>query len=474
MRGDRGDRAGRGALRPRPGVRQQGRAADRARLPRTRQGITSSATATRTRNSSTSRCSRCASGSNASSCWKPRPSCRSSGSEPPPRRAPDAGHPRQARRQGRGPLERIERGPQHLRPDDGADRRAGRCAARARATRLPAAAALPPRVRRSRTSATSAAGCRGLPVLRGAQAGGAAMGYLDLGGGLGVDYDGSQTNSNYSKNYSLDEYSSDVIETIMTALAGDHVLCAPRCSSPESEPPRDGILFLDPAVQHPRCDELQRPGDAAPVVPAEEHELVKDLHGIERRERQDRQGVLQRRDLLPPEIRDPVPPRTDPAAFAFPRGEHIPAHRVGASSSPGAAEGPSACRPGFDDLEESLADIYYGNFSVFQSLPDVWAIEQVFPDHPGAPAYRAAHAPRHSRRHHLRLRRQDRPLHRVGRPAAHAARAFVRRKPAVLLRRLPWWAPTRNPLATCTTSWATPMSRACASATTAASSSRAR
>src|SRR6185295_1014760 len=34
---------------------------------------------------------------------------------------------------------------------------------------------------------------------------------------------------------------------------------------------------------------------------------------------------------------------------------------------------------GFEGLEESLADIYYGNFSVFQSLPDVWAINQVFP-----------------------------------------------------------------------------------------------
>jgi len=34
---------------------------------------------------------------------------------------------------------------------------------------------------------------------------------------------------------------------------------------------------------------------------------------------------------------------------------------------------------GFEGLEESLADIYYGNFSVFQSLPDVWAIDQVFP-----------------------------------------------------------------------------------------------
>jgi arginine decarboxylase len=32
-----------------------------------------------------------------------------------------------------------------------------------------------------------------------------------------------------------------------------------------------------------------------------------------------------------------------------------------------------------EDLEESLADIYYCNFSVFQSLPDTWAIEQVFP-----------------------------------------------------------------------------------------------
>jgi arginine decarboxylase len=34
---------------------------------------------------------------------------------------------------------------------------------------------------------------------------------------------------------------------------------------------------------------------------------------------------------------------------------------------------------GFEGLEESLADIYYGNFSVFQSLPDVWAIDQLFP-----------------------------------------------------------------------------------------------
>src|SRR5690606_20645225 len=44
---------------------------------------------------------------------------------------------------------------------------------------------------------------------------GARMGFIDLGGGLAVDYDGSQTNFVHSKNYSLDEYTADVIEVIM-------------------------------------------------------------------------------------------------------------------------------------------------------------------------------------------------------------------------------------------------------------------
>ena len=47
---------------------------------------------------------------------------------------------------------------------------------------------------------------------------GAAMGYLDLGGGLAVDYDGSQTNYMSSRNYTLDEYCSDIVETVMSTL----------------------------------------------------------------------------------------------------------------------------------------------------------------------------------------------------------------------------------------------------------------
>ena len=47
---------------------------------------------------------------------------------------------------------------------------------------------------------------------------GAPMGYLDLGGGLAVDYDGSHTNYISSRNYNLDEYSADIVEAIMSIL----------------------------------------------------------------------------------------------------------------------------------------------------------------------------------------------------------------------------------------------------------------
>jgi arginine decarboxylase len=47
---------------------------------------------------------------------------------------------------------------------------------------------------------------------------GADMGYLDLGGGLAVDYDGSKSNYMHSRNYTLDEYCADIIEVVMTTL----------------------------------------------------------------------------------------------------------------------------------------------------------------------------------------------------------------------------------------------------------------
>ena len=47
---------------------------------------------------------------------------------------------------------------------------------------------------------------------------GAPMGYLDLGGGLAVDYDGSSTNYTNSRNYTVEEYCLDIVEAVMSAM----------------------------------------------------------------------------------------------------------------------------------------------------------------------------------------------------------------------------------------------------------------
>ena len=44
------------------------------------------------------------------------------------------------------------------------------------------------------------------------------MGYLDLGGGLAVDYDGSNTNYTNSRNYTVEEYCTDIVEAVMSIL----------------------------------------------------------------------------------------------------------------------------------------------------------------------------------------------------------------------------------------------------------------
>ena len=95
-------------------------------------------------------------------------------------------------------------------------------------------------------------------------------------------------------------------------------------------------------------------------------------------------------------------------------------------------------------LDESLSDTYFCNFSLFQSMPDSWAIKQLFPVMPIHRLERAADAARRARRHHLRLRRQDRSVHRPPRRQEDAAAAPVQRR-AVLPRRVPGRRLSGNP-----------------------------
>jgi arginine decarboxylase len=125
-----------------------------------------------------------------------------------------------------------------------------------------------------------------------------------------------------------------------------------------------------------------------------------------------------------------------------------------------------------EDLESMLSDIYFCNFSVFQSLPDSWAIGQLFPI---MPIHRLEERPTRNAvladitcdsdgkiDHFVSLRDVKRTLelHELRR-----ARRSITWRPS-------WWGPTRRPSATCTTCSATPTSCTCACTMRAAGGSR--
>jgi arginine decarboxylase len=117
-----------------------------------------------------------------------------------------------------------------------------------------------------------------------------------------------------------------------------------------------------------------------------------------------------------------------------------------------------------EGLEKALSDTYFCNFSIFQSLPDAWAIDQLFPV---CPIHRLNEEPTHARdpgRHHLRLRRQDRLVHRPARRQARARAAPPRTTARTTTWACSWSARTRRSWATCTTCSATPTRRARAAA----------
>ncbi|WP_323845821.1 biosynthetic arginine decarboxylase [Microbulbifer magnicolonia] len=217
---------------------------------------------------------------------------------------------------------------------------------------------------------------------------GAAMGYLDLGGGLAVDYDGSKTNYTHSKNYSLDEYCVDVVEAIMGTLDSEGVahpviitesgratvayssvllfdiLDTTRFEPVElketkiAEDDHQMLLNLQDAVNSVSAKNLQESYNDALYYRDEVRSLY--LHGqVSLRERANAenlflQGAQQIRKLLN-------------------EAEEIPVD--------------------LHALPEVLSDIYYANMSVFQSLPDIWAIDQVFPL---VPIHRLREAPTRS------------------------------------------------------------------------------
>ncbi|MDR1857092.1 MAG: biosynthetic arginine decarboxylase [Desulfovibrio sp.] len=202
---------------------------------------------------------------------------------------------------------------------------------------------------------------------------GAPMGYLDLGGGLAVDYDGSHTNYISSRNYSLSEYCTDVVEAIMSILDEEnidhpHIITE---SGRATVAYYSVLLFnvLDVSI----VEEVQLPDTLPEDTPEPVRNLREVLASISLRNLQEcYNDAIYYRD----EMRQlfftgmaTLRQRTLSERFFWAIILRIAREKSKLKNVPRDLE----------DIDVSLADIYYGNFSVFQSLPDSWAIDQLFP-----------------------------------------------------------------------------------------------
>ena len=208
---------------------------------------------------------------------------------------------------------------------------------------------------------------------------GAGIEYLDIGGGLGVDYDGSRTNYESSMNYTLNEYAGDVvyrIASVCNARGIPHpqiVSESGRAIAAHHSVLVFNVLGASQLDQFRVANRLEDVGHEAHEIPQPVRDLFDAYRSVSERRLvecwhdalQAREQALQMFNLgyLSLEFRG-LAERLYWATCARIRDlcrklETIPEELEG--------------------LETILSDIYFCNFSVFQSLPDSWAIGQVFP-----------------------------------------------------------------------------------------------
>ncbi|MDN6319417.1 MAG: biosynthetic arginine decarboxylase [Marinobacter sp.] len=206
---------------------------------------------------------------------------------------------------------------------------------------------------------------------------GAPVNTVDIGGGLGVDYEGTRSRSACSMNYSMQEYAHNVVHVLQVecdrhglphpdlisesgrALTAHHSVLVTNVidhEEPENRPTKQPEQSA-PAPLHELWRDLESLED--PESPRSLVEIYHDvLHAMADVHSQFAHGLLSLRD------------RSDSEAL-YTRCCRLLQSQLDKNSR--------AHREIIDELNEKLAAKLFVNFSLFQSLPDVWGIDQIFP-----------------------------------------------------------------------------------------------
>ncbi len=202
---------------------------------------------------------------------------------------------------------------------------------------------------------------------------GAAPSLIDVGGGLGVDYDGSRTNFHSSKNYSMQEYANDVVSFIQEACDAAKIAHPDIVTeSGRALTAHHSVLVFDVLGVNEILNDSQpaKVSDDDPKVLRDLAEVWSDTT-IE-----DVQEAYHNAVLLKEEAATMFS-----LGFLDLRGKARVEHLFAKCCEKilGLLHELDDVPEDLADFEADLADTYYGNFSVFQSAPDHWAVKQLFP-----------------------------------------------------------------------------------------------
>ncbi len=202
---------------------------------------------------------------------------------------------------------------------------------------------------------------------------GASIGYVDVGGGLGIDYEGTRSRSYCSINYGLSQYASNIVQPLAEACE-EHRLTPPRIVTECGR-----AMTAHHAVLVANVSEVEQAPEGR-VPPAHDDEPAVIRHLRELHDELDTRPAV--------ELFHDAQHHHSEGLSLYALGQIDLTHRARIDDLFYAiAHAVRARLSGqernhrelLDELNERLVDKYFVNFSVFESIPDVWAIDQVFP-----------------------------------------------------------------------------------------------